>query len=251
VLLMRRAGTGFFDGLYSLPGGHVEEGESLRATAVREMREELGIELAEAALEVLGVVHRRSDTNRIDFFLRAQAWLGEPRIAEPNKCDDLRWFARDALPAPSCPTCAMPSAGAGPWIRESGWGWAGPRCWSGRGYGLGRRRRIAREGVAEAQLGGVGVEVFHVAAADLGLGVLPEPGSSSWRWCCRKALRILGWPSRKVANSSGKTSIGPALYQGSLDISASSLGPAGSCGSCSRSCTRSRRSRRRRRGRSG
>ena len=24
VLLMRRAGTGFFDGLYSLPGGHVE-----------------------------------------------------------------------------------------------------------------------------------------------------------------------------------------------------------------------------------
>ena len=45
VLLMRRAGTGFFDGLYSLPGGHVEEGESLRATAVREMREELGIEL--------------------------------------------------------------------------------------------------------------------------------------------------------------------------------------------------------------
>ena len=44
VLLMRRAGTGFFDGFYSLPGGHVEEGESLRATAVREMREELGID---------------------------------------------------------------------------------------------------------------------------------------------------------------------------------------------------------------
>jgi ADP-ribose pyrophosphatase YjhB (NUDIX family) len=111
VLLMRRAGTGFFDGLYSLPGGHVEEGESLRATAVREMREELGIELAEASLEVLGVVHRRSDTNRIDFFLRAQAWLGEPRIAEPHKCDDLRWFARTPCRPPSCPMCAMPSRG--------------------------------------------------------------------------------------------------------------------------------------------
>ena len=53
VLLMRRAGTGFFDGLYSLPGGHVEEGETLRATAVREMREELGIDLAEAGLTVV------------------------------------------------------------------------------------------------------------------------------------------------------------------------------------------------------
>ena len=31
VLLMRRAGTGFFDGLYSLPGGHVEAGEIGRA----------------------------------------------------------------------------------------------------------------------------------------------------------------------------------------------------------------------------
>ncbi|WP_298603535.1 NUDIX hydrolase [Zoogloea sp.] len=123
VLLMRRAGTGFFDGLYSLPGGHVEEGESLRATAVREMREELGIELAEDALAVLGVVHRRSDTNRIDFFLRAQAWLGEPRIAEPNKCDDLRWFAPDALPEAIVPYVRDAlAAGAGPWIAESGWG---------------------------------------------------------------------------------------------------------------------------------
>ena len=123
VLLMRRAGTGFFDGLYSLPGGHVEEGESLRATAVREMREELGIELAEASLEVLGVVHRRSDTNRIDFFLRAQAWLGEPQIAEPNKCDDLRWFARNALPAAIVPYVrAALTGGAGPWRSESGWG---------------------------------------------------------------------------------------------------------------------------------
>ena len=61
VLLMRRAGTGFFDGLYSLPGGHVEEGESLRTTAVREMREELGIELDEASLVVVGGEAKKRD----------------------------------------------------------------------------------------------------------------------------------------------------------------------------------------------
>lgn len=123
VLLMRRAGTGFFDGLYSLPGGHVEEGESLRATAVREMREELGIELAESALAVVGVVHRRSDTNRIDFFLRASVWQGEPVIAETDRCDDLRWCAPDALPEATVPYIRDAlAAGPGPWLQESGWG---------------------------------------------------------------------------------------------------------------------------------
>lgn len=122
VLLMRRAGTGFFDGLYSLPGGHLEEGESVRETAVREMREELGIDIDTAELAVVGVVHRRSDTNRIDFFLRASRWSGTPHIAEPDKCDDLRWFERDALPAATVPYVrAALLAGAGPWIRELGW----------------------------------------------------------------------------------------------------------------------------------
>jgi len=123
VLLMRRAGTGFFDGLYSLPGGHVEEGESLRMAAVREMREELGIGVSEAALSVVGVVHRRSDSNRIDFFLRACEWSGEPSIAEPDKCDDLCWCARDVLPDAVVPYIrdALAAAGPEPWIAESGW----------------------------------------------------------------------------------------------------------------------------------
>lgn len=122
VLLMRRAGTGFFDGLYSLPGGHVEEGESLRATAIREMAEELGIVLDEVDLSVVGVVHRRSDTNRIDFFLAAHRWRGEPKIAEPDKCDALQWFARDALPEAIVPYIRDAlGAQPDPWIQESGW----------------------------------------------------------------------------------------------------------------------------------
>ena len=53
VLMMRRAGTGFFDGLYSLPGGHVEPGESLRAAAVRELSEETGVRVRPDALAAL------------------------------------------------------------------------------------------------------------------------------------------------------------------------------------------------------
>jgi ADP-ribose pyrophosphatase YjhB (NUDIX family) len=122
VLLMRRAGTGFFDGLYSLPGGHVEAGESVRLAAVRELREELGLRLEPAELEWFGVMHRLSDTNRIDFFLRAQRWEGVPANREPAKCDDLGWFAREALPAALVPYVREAlGAAPGPWLRELGW----------------------------------------------------------------------------------------------------------------------------------
>ena len=122
LLLMRRAGTGFFDGLYSLPGGHVEPGESVRQTAVREMREEVGVEIAPDELACLGVVHRLSDTNRIDFFLRAGRFSGEPRICEPDKCDALGWFERDRLPADTVAYVREAlAAGEGPWILELGW----------------------------------------------------------------------------------------------------------------------------------
>src|SRR5574338_1468298 len=122
VLLMRRASTGFFDGLYSLPGGHVEAGESLFQTARREAAEELGIGLEEADLRRLGVVHRRSDSNRIDFFVRAARWSGEPRIAEPGKCDDLAWFPRDRLPAALVPYVGVALAQTSePWVLELGW----------------------------------------------------------------------------------------------------------------------------------
>ena len=123
VLLMRRANTGFFDGLFSLPGGHVEAGESVAMTAVREAREELGIELDPSALATIGVMHRLSDTNRIDFFLRATAWAGQPRRAEPDKCDALAWHAPAHLPADVVPyvAAAVRTTRAEPWIVESGW----------------------------------------------------------------------------------------------------------------------------------
>jgi len=122
VLLLRRAGTGFFDGLYSLPGGHVEPGESLLEAAVREMCEETGLCLHADALEYVGVVHRRSDTNRVDFFVRAKRFTGEPQIREPDKCDGLGWFGRDGLPAATVPYIrAALDARPAPWVLELGW----------------------------------------------------------------------------------------------------------------------------------
>lgn len=122
ILLMRRAGTGFFDGLYSLPGGHVEPGESVLQAAVREMAEETGLAVAPDALQWMGVVHRLSDTNRVDFFLRATHWRGEAAIREPDKCDRLEWMDRAALPESMVPYVREAlQAGPGPWMLELGW----------------------------------------------------------------------------------------------------------------------------------
>ena len=122
VLRMGRAGTGFFDGMWSLPGGHVEEGESLRMAACREVTEELGRKVEPEALQVFGVVLRRSDTNRIDFFLRALGWDGEPQIAEPDKCDALSWCEPQALPELTVGYVKSALAETqSPWLLELGW----------------------------------------------------------------------------------------------------------------------------------
>lgn len=101
VLLGRRAGTGYADGLWHLPSGHLEEFESVIEAVVREAREEVGVEIDPADLAFVHVMHRAPD--RIGLFFRAERWNGEPYNAEPDKCDALEWFPLDRLPADMVP----------------------------------------------------------------------------------------------------------------------------------------------------
>jgi 8-oxo-dGTP diphosphatase len=103
VLLLRRYNTGWQDGNYSVVAGHVEAGESVTQAALREVREEAGLMLTADQLRFVGVMHRNSDSERIDFFFVAQEWEGEPANAEPERCDDMGWYPLDALPANTVP----------------------------------------------------------------------------------------------------------------------------------------------------
>ena len=102
VLLIRRVGTGFEDGNYSLPSGHLEEGESPREAASRECREEVCLELTPDDLEFSGVAHYHSPLgDGVDFFFRAMRWDGEASACD--ECDEVRWFPLDALPPNTIP----------------------------------------------------------------------------------------------------------------------------------------------------
>ncbi|ASS74889.1 NUDIX hydrolase [Tumebacillus algifaecis] len=98
VLLLRRANTGYEDGNYSVVAGHLDGYESVIQAAIREAREEAGVEIDPADVQMVGVMHRLSNDERVDFFVEIVRWTGEIWNREPNKCDDLRWFAWDALP---------------------------------------------------------------------------------------------------------------------------------------------------------
>ncbi|GAA4076908.1 NUDIX hydrolase [Nonomuraea soli] len=96
VLLGRRAGTGFADGMWHLPSGHVEAGEDAVTTLVREIREELGVDVAPADLRFAHVMHMADDW--VHLFFAAEQWVGEPVVAEPDKCSELAWWEVSALP---------------------------------------------------------------------------------------------------------------------------------------------------------
>lgn len=99
VLLSRRYNTGYFDGSYSLPAGHLEKGETLKETMIREGNEELGIALEADDLKLAHTIFRNiPDNERISFFFTAEKWSGEITNMEPEKCDDLEWFSLDELP---------------------------------------------------------------------------------------------------------------------------------------------------------
>jgi 8-oxo-dGTP diphosphatase len=123
VLLLRRFNTGYEDGNYSVIAGHLDGGEEVLAAAIREAREEAGIVLAPADLNVVGVMHRRSNDERGDFFLAAERWTDTITNAEPHKCDELAWFPLDALPDNVIPYVrrALANYRRGVWFDSFGW----------------------------------------------------------------------------------------------------------------------------------
>ena len=125
VLLVRRCNTGFEDGKLSVVAGHVEPGESVTQAALREASEEVGVTLSPDRLSVVGVMHRKSDDERVDFFLAycLDGSDAEPENREPEKCSELTWAIVTRLPDDMIPyvRAGLENFRRGVWFHEFGW----------------------------------------------------------------------------------------------------------------------------------
>ncbi len=103
ILVARRSNTGYRDGEYSVPAGHLDGEETVSAAAAREAEEEVGVRIKAGDIRFSSVMHRIEGDERVDFFVQVQRWDGEIVNAEPDKCDDLRWVDFDSLPDNTIP----------------------------------------------------------------------------------------------------------------------------------------------------
>ena len=110
LLQLRGAGASYMPHHWaSGAAGHVEYAESVAVAAAREAHEELGITIDPGDLRPLCALQRTEPGNpdpveqRVDFFLTAETWTGEPTVQEPAKCERLGWFTLDELPTPLVP----------------------------------------------------------------------------------------------------------------------------------------------------
>ncbi|WP_285486022.1 NUDIX hydrolase [Amycolatopsis taiwanensis] len=100
LLSQRRDSNPAFDGLWHLPSGKLDAGESVLDAAVREAAEEVGVLIEAADLIHVHTIHVNGSGRepRLGLFFATHHWTGEPANREPDKCFKLAWFALDDLP---------------------------------------------------------------------------------------------------------------------------------------------------------
>ena len=93
VLLQRRKGTTLWPGFLALPAGHIDKGENAYEAAVREAREELGIEITAQDIVDTFVVSRKNKSlpPYYDVYFEIAKYNGIIKINEPEKCSELVW----------------------------------------------------------------------------------------------------------------------------------------------------------------
>jgi 8-oxo-dGTP diphosphatase len=119
-----RQNTGWMDGYYDTVAGKVETGETYRQAAVREVKEEAGVDIRLEDLKPLLTNHRNSvDTTWVDVIFEVRTWKGEPYNAEPDKHGSLDWLELNNLPDNVAPPgrFRLEQIAAGHHYAEYGW----------------------------------------------------------------------------------------------------------------------------------
>ena len=99
IFLIRRINTGWEDGKYCVPSGHIDQDETALQAAAREGLEEAGVKIKTEDLKLVQIMHRCQERTYIDLTFVADKWEGEPNNAEDgNFADQAEWFSLNELP---------------------------------------------------------------------------------------------------------------------------------------------------------
>ncbi len=104
ILLGKRINTQHMNEHWSLPAGHVFEGESAKNAMIREAYEECGIHLQFDDLNTIGAFHQFSDPyDYANYIFTVDMSEFKVINMEPEKCERLDFFDIDKLPKPIAP----------------------------------------------------------------------------------------------------------------------------------------------------
>ena len=100
VMLIRRKGA-HGAGSWAPPGGHLEFGETPELCAIRETREEVGIDINNVRfIAVTNDFFEESGQHYITLWMQGDLQSGEPKITAEDEVAELAWFDWDSLPSP-------------------------------------------------------------------------------------------------------------------------------------------------------
>lgn len=104
IFYKRRGSHG--ENMWSVPGGHLEFGESWEECAKREALEEIGVTLKNIRyLATTNDIFESDNKHYISIWVEADLDQGEPRSMEPDKVVDVQWHSIQALPSPLFEPC--------------------------------------------------------------------------------------------------------------------------------------------------
>ena len=88
-------------GTWSLPGGHLEFGETPHDCALRELQEETGLIAKETTKESwTNDFFENEEKHYITLFMIVTKFEGTLTLKEPEKCSEWTWFKFNDLPSP-------------------------------------------------------------------------------------------------------------------------------------------------------
>ncbi len=99
--LMGRRRNAHGDGTWSIPGGHLEFGETFEDTARREVLEETGLSIKNVRFGAATNDHfKDEDKHYVTIWMLSDWKSGKEQITEPDKFIEMQWYDFDTLPEP-------------------------------------------------------------------------------------------------------------------------------------------------------